>query len=301
MNARLTYVYGVVHEDAVLAGAEERDGPPAELRGVTGVAGAPVHTVRHAGLAALTSPVPAEDFDEAGLRRHLEDMAWLEAAARAHQGVVDHAARTACVLPLRLGTVCHDEEGVRRLLDEGHDRFSAAIAALEGRVEWGVKVFTETEPETKEPQEPAAPSPTTGDGTGAGGTGTGTGSGTRTRTVPSRGAGRAYLRQRGQARRTEEERTARADACARGVHDILAGLAERHRLHRPQHPELSGERAENLLNAAYLVPDGQSSAEFARRVTELAESKKGVRIELTGPWAPYSFAEVVTRDAPAHG
>lgn len=278
----MQYVY------AVLRAQDAASQPPP---GVHGIGDAPVGLVQHAGLAALTSPVPAEEFDEAGLRRNLEDLDWLERTARAHQGVVAGAAQEAGVLPLRLTTVCRDEAGVRRLLDEGRPRFDAALEALSGRVEWGVKVFADNDGREAAARAPGQhPAPETRSG-GADGTSRG-----RARSAPAAGAGRAYLRQRSTARRASEERAVRSDAAARRVHSALSGLADRTRLHRPQHPRLSGVTAENLLNAAYLVPQ-EHAGTFAERVRALAEHERDVRIELTGPWAPYSFAEAVTEDA----
>src|SRR5258707_13136802 len=56
------------------------------LPGLAGVAGAPVRLVDADGLTAVVSDVTLEDFGEGALRRNLEDMAWLEAVARAHHG-----------------------------------------------------------------------------------------------------------------------------------------------------------------------------------------------------------------------
>lgn len=280
-GAQLMYVYTVLRaRDAA------PEGPPPVSGTAAGVAGAPVRAVRHGGLAALAGPVPRAEFDEAGLRRNLEDMDWLERTARAHQGVVADAAESADVLPLRLATVCRDEEGVRRLLDEGRERFTAALDALTGRVEWGVKVFAET-PQAPSPQTaetPSAQTPRAANAPRGGG-----------RPAPPSGSGRAYLRQRSSARQAGERRAARSEACAREVHEELTPLADQHRLHRPQNPKLSGMAADNLLNAAYLVPQERSRA-FAERVGDLTAREEGVRIELTGPWAPYSFAEAMTEE-----
>jgi hypothetical protein len=44
-----------------------------------------------------------------------------------------------------------------------------------------------------------------------------------------------------------------------------------------------------ILNAAYLL-DSARREDFAAAVTALAGRHPGVRLELTGPWPPYSFA-----------
>ncbi|MGW2331942.1 GvpL/GvpF family gas vesicle protein [Streptomyces sp. NPDC001700] len=246
----LEYAYAIVRE---------ADTPRSALERVRGVAGEPVRAVRHLGLAVLAGPVPAADFDEGPLRARLEDLTWLEGVARAHQQVVDTAGADTCVIPVRMATVCRGEEGLRRLLASGQDRFTAALDRLEGRVEWGVKVYAAPAPAQEPSAEPSAAI-----------------------------SGRDYLRRRGAQRRASEQRWEHSEEGARRVHETLTALAEGARLHPPQDVRLSGEADRNVLNAAYLLPREDSEA-FAERVGQLAGRESGLRLELTGPWAPYSF------------
>lgn len=72
----------------------------------------------------------------------------------------------------------------------------------------------------------------------------------------------------------------------------LGDLAAESRLHRPQDPQLSGLPGENVLNAAYLV-DEREVDQFVARAGRLgADAAAGVRVIVTGPWAPYSFADL---------
>ncbi|GAA1725672.1 GvpL/GvpF family gas vesicle protein [Streptomyces yatensis] len=265
MTEGLRYAYAVVRDTA--APQAPLDALTA-LEDVPGVAGEPVVAVRHQGLAVLAGAVPAEDFDEGPLRERLEDMAWLEKVARTHQRVVDTVGAESCVIPVRLATVCQGEEGLRRMLATGRERFASALDRLEGRVEWGVKAYAAT----PAPQEPPAP-----DGPPAG-----------TPNAPGGMSGRDYLRRRKAQRQAAERRWGDTEEGARLVHETLSGLAERARLHPPQDPRLSGVSDRNVLNAAYLVRR-EDGAAFAERVGELAGRTAALRVELTGPWAPYSF------------
>lgn len=261
----LRYVYAVTRP----AG----ESLPAELRGV---ADALVRTVRDDDLVAVVSAVPVDDFDEAPLRAHLEDLAWLERTARAHERVVDAVASSACAIPLRLATVYRDDAGVRRMLGRGRERFVQALERLDGRIEWGVKAYAAPGPSGQ--RRAAAVTPA-----GAGATAE-----TGARQVRS---GRDYLRERLKARRGEEAGWERAADFARRLHTELSRHAEDARLHRPQDSQLSDIPGRNILNAAYLVPR-ESAADFADLVRGLgADEAADVRVELTGPWAPYSFAE----------
>ncbi|MFJ2201210.1 GvpL/GvpF family gas vesicle protein [Streptomyces violaceusniger] len=274
MTEGLRYAYAVVRDtDAPEAALDVLT----TLEQVPGVAGEPVVAVRHLGLAVLAGTVPAEDFDEGPLRERLEDMAWLEKVARTHQRVVDTAGAESCVIPVRLATVCQGEEGLRRMLATGRERFASALDRLEGRVEWGVKAYAAT----PAPEEPPAPK----------------GPATGTPNAPGGMSGRDYLRRRKAQRQAAERRWGDTEEGARLVHDTLSGLAERARLHPPQDPRLSGVSDRNVLNAAYLVRR-EDSAAFAERVGELAGRTAALRVELTGPWAPYSFTAPDETDAP---
>ncbi len=227
---------------------------------LVGVAGAPAYALGHGDLAAVVSAVSADDFDEVPLKDNLENLDWLSDTARAHETVVAAVASVACPLPLRLATVCRDDDGVRRMLDADRERFRRTLDRLDGRVEWGVKLYAE------------ATAPAVPDASG---------------TAPA--TGRDYLRRRLQERRTSERSWESADAVARRLHEELSRHAEAVRLHRPQQGQLAECPGQNILNAAYLVPR-EDSAAFVETVNSLKPDEPGLRAELTGPWAPYSFA-----------
>jgi hypothetical protein len=247
---------------------------PAVLAGLTGVAGAPVEQVEQDGLVAVVSPVPAADFAETPLRDHLEDLDWLAATARAHESVTGTLGTATSPLPLRLATVFRDDAGVRGMLDAQRQQLVAALERLRGRVEWGVKVYAVPE---------------------AAGTG-GTPAGDR----PKAASGRDYLRQRRDRRRTQEQSLQQAEEFAQRLHRALLPHASDARLHRLQNSELSAGPGRNVFNAAYLVEKDEAE-EFAALVyrTGAGATDSGPAVELTGPWAPYSFSAPVDAGAPA--
>lgn len=226
---------------------------------LTGVGGDPPRLVPHHDLVAVVSHVPEADFAEEPLRAHLEDLDWLTAVARAHQGVIDALTTVTTPLPLRLATVFRDDSGIRAMMEAREDDFRRALDRLEGRVEWGVKVFVESEP-----AEPAA-------------------------AAARPASGRDYLRSRRRHSEAHEERWQRAEAFARDLHERLTRHSEDVRLHPAQNPALSGASGQNVLNAAYLVPRA-SCEEFVELVDRTKDETPGIRVELTGPWAAYSFS-----------
>ncbi|GAA3486611.1 GvpL/GvpF family gas vesicle protein [Streptomyces cremeus] len=257
--AELRYVYAVTRPfEGVL---------PEE--GGRGLDGEPPRLLHHDGLVAVVSPVPAADFDEVPLKAHLEDLDWLAATARTHQAVVTALTAVTTPLPLRLATLCRDDDGVRRLLEDGRARFVRALERLDGRVEWGVKVYANAA--RKAPEEAAPKAPPSPD---------------------EPGAGRSYLQQRLAQKRSRETESRNADALCRKLHAELSETAEAALLHRLQDGRISGRTGQNVLNAAYLVPRADSEA-FVEQVQALSPPDGGsVTVELTGPWAPYSFAGI---------
>ncbi|WP_328446385.1 GvpL/GvpF family gas vesicle protein [Streptomyces sp. NBC_00386] len=192
---------------------------------LAGVGGVPPRLLRHDGLIAVVGSVPERDFDAEPLRRRLEDVHWLEATARAHQGVIDALTAVTSPLPLRLATVLRDDSGVRVMMDERREDFERTLDRLDGRVEWDVKVYAE-----------------------------------------------------------KADFSGKSGEFTRRLHGTLSECAEENRLLTPRNPEEGSQ----ILDAAYLVPRADSG-EFLERVNGSVGEEPGMRVELTGPWAAYSF------------
>ncbi|MEE1805076.1 GvpL/GvpF family gas vesicle protein [Streptomyces sp. BE133] len=263
MTEAITYAYAV---------ARDADGSLEEaLSGLPGVAEAPVHLVRveHSDdVVVAVSPVPERDFQEAALRTHLEDLDWLESVARAHHRVIEALAARTAVLPLRLATVYLDDERVRLMLRARYEAFAGRLSDLAAQVEWGVKIYVEAAAES---ESPAAP-PTDAGLTDAG-----------------LSPGRAYLSQRRAQRHAREDAYRGAEQAAERVEAAAHAYAVDRVQHRPQQGELARGPGENVINDAYLVPL-QHAEDFRADAMQAAEGLPGVRVEVTGPWAPYSFA-----------
>jgi hypothetical protein len=236
---------------------------------LSGVGGGPVRPVEAAGLMAIVEDVGLDTCGESALHRNLEDLAWLEAAARAHHRVIDAAEQLAPVVPMRLATVYSDDAGVSTVLAERGPDFRQALRRIGTRREWGVKAYA------------VPPSEHAGAAAGP--------PAARARTGAGAGAGAAYLQRRRSELSADAGARQAALHSAQQVHYELSGLAAESRLHAPQAPQLTGIREPMLLNAAYLL-DAERGDDFAAAVSALAERYPGVRLELTGPWPPYSFA-----------
>jgi gas vesicle protein GvpL/GvpF len=227
------------------------------LAELTGVGHGPVRTLARSGVLAVVSAVDAARFAEEPLRHHLEDLHWLEATARAHHGVIDALVARHDIAPLRLATLYRDEANLLGMLEQRADQLRAVLRGIRGRVECGVKGYAVA----ATPEPPRHARVDTGPGT-------------------------AYLLRRRAARDEAARGLAEAREQAEQLHRCVASVSCAARRYPPQDPSLAGTRDEMVLNAAYLV-ERASVAELGERVDRSAGPR--LRLQLTGPWAPYSF------------
>jgi hypothetical protein len=242
-----------------LYGVTAQGEPPA----VPGVAeGHAPRTVGAAGLVALVSTVPLGEFGEAGLKRNLNDLGWLERVARAHEQVLEAALPEAPIVPMRLCTVYRSEDQLQAQLEDRRQELADTLAQLDGRGEWGVKVTADRDRLAARLRERVEHRPV--------------------------GVGGAYLGRKQQERKLRDEVDATLDAAVRDSHARLEEWAAATKLLPPQRAELSGHTGEMVLNGAYLV-DHDRLEGFRQVVDELARQYTGLAFELTGPWPPFNF------------
>jgi hypothetical protein len=243
-------------------------GPDGEvdLSWLAGVGEAGVRAITCSELTVLASDVSLAEFGEAALRRNLENLDWLDEVAREHHYVIDAAARLFPLLPTRLATVYTGDAALCGALARRQDQLRGTLRRVGGRVEWGVKAYA-----AENDRAERAANRDGGD------------------TEPGGGAGLAYLRRRRAQLSADREVTSAAVRTAQAMHADLAAKAIDTRLHPPQSVRLSGTRQPMLLNAAYLT-DAADGPAFTGAVAGQATAHPELRVELTGPWPPYSFA-----------
>lgn len=245
--------------------ADECDAVPVGCSGVD--SSGEVEVIREGEFAAVVSPVPLTEFSDERLREHLNDVGWVERVARAHENVLERTLENATVLPLRLCTLYKDRAGVSRMLREQEPALRQALEGLEGRREWGAKLFVDAERLAQAAAADAGAASTSGDSSGA-----------------------AYLARRQQERQISGRARELGDSVAQEVHSRLERVSEAARANPPQRPEAHGRDARMLLNGAYLVAR-EREAELQAEIDSLHErwEESGFELELTGPWPPYNF------------
>jgi Gas vesicle synthesis protein GvpL/GvpF len=236
------YVYGLMRAE---------DGRRAE----TALTGASVEAIELDGVCALVTTLGEGDLT---LRRE---------SALAHSDTLQTAFKHGPVLPVRFGTVLHDEQAIRdELLAPRSATLRARLEALEGLSEMQVKATYV--------EEPLLRSIVGGDQRLAR-------SAARIRQLPPAATHFERLRL-GETIYNEVE--ARRHEDSQELVEALAPLAVAVSVRQPRH-----ERA--VLNASFLVADDRLET-FDSEVERLAEREaERIRFKLIGPMPAHSFAE----------
>jgi hypothetical protein len=255
VTGELRYLYAVAAASARAAIAA------ADLRGIDG---SRVRVVVEGALLAVTSVVPATDYEEAPLNERLQDLEWLAPRAAAHQEVNARLLDLAgAVIPLTFGAIYRGTDGVRELLRARADDLADRLRSVDGRAEWIVSI---------ERDGPDAPP---GDATRA-----------LDAEIAAAAPGRAFLLGKRRDEVMREERRMRDVAIAEEARATIEAIAER--VYRE--PLIDDPSAAAVVRFSVLAPRARE-VELGDVVRRLGATGtlQGYRVRLSGPWPAYRF------------
>lgn len=231
----------------------------------------PLFPIEAEGLIAAVSRVPMVDFAEEALNELVTDLPRLAPLVVRHEGAVRtlYAAAPALV-PMAFGAVYREPEGVVRFLTAEAERLASLLDAVRGRQEWGVKVFADAAELRSAAERSSAALRALDD---------------EARTA---GPGRAYLLQRKREEMLASETRGLLGAALETIMELLGADSNATRL--DDIPRDQDGPTELVLKAAFLIEGGAAQA-FQARAAEMKDAylSQGLSVEVTGPWAPYSF------------
>lgn len=178
---------------------------------------------------------------------------------RAHDAVIRRLGHAVdAVLPARFGAIAPDEAILCERLRRSSAGLREALARVRGREQMILRLYAVGVPTG---ERDAAP-----ESTGAPDAG-----------PEATGAGTRYLRDRARSRQAAAE-VRELEA----LRPVLDPLVSAERIERHDTPPL-------LASVYHLVARG-TAGEYERAVEEAARRLHGVRVTISGPWAPYAFA-----------
>ena len=230
-----------------------------------GIAEADVRTIAFHDLQVVVSDLAVDSFGEAAWAEHGEDTRWVAPIAEAHHEVLQHLVDHGDVLPLHLPGIYPSDEALIAALESSRSHLERAWRFLAGRVEWSLQVFP-----TAASRESEAPAPR---------------------------SGREYLERRRSQQDARNEQRGRRELLLANTHEALARESAASVVRAPLDGVVTGREEPMLLNSAYLVP-----REEEQRFLRVAEEHHnqlvvdaGMRVEVSGPWPPYSFVGAAER------
>src|SRR5262245_703462 len=248
-----TYVYCAVR-------ARRR---PALARGRRGVPGSQPTRAVDLGdaLWLIVATVALSDYGAGPVERRLSDLDWVSRCAMAHEAVVEDAARSGPVIPMKLFTLFSSDERARAHVARKRAKIARLLEFVAGRQEWAVRVSVDERRAARRLADRAPAS------------------------APASGTG-FLLRKRAER---DAARHALEDT-ARQAERIFEELAQVATDARRRTPVVSTTAIRVVLDAAFLVPDKAARA-FRKIAAEHAKARAGdgVEVSLTGPWPPYTF------------
>ncbi|MHB8069369.1 MAG: GvpL/GvpF family gas vesicle protein [Desulfobaccales bacterium] len=243
--------------------------PPLPLEG-RGLNGSPLQVISFQHLAAVCCQVPLEDFCGPDAEERLRDLSWIGPWAIHHQEVVAGVMLHSPVLPARFGTIFSSPATLDKVLQLHEDTIVRFLERVADQQEWAVKGLLDR-------------------------------SGAKERMYSlqlAREAKRLEALPPGQRYFQEQHLRAAGDQqlqqwlqeiCGELWTDLLnyAGeVRKRQLLSR----KATGSHKDMIMNWAYLVPEN-AVADFRTRIREANAlwAHRGLVLECTGPWPPYSF------------
>jgi hypothetical protein len=196
------------------------------------------------------SSVDAVTFSR-DLESNMENLEWLAMHGVRHQQVVGEIAQRETVVPARFGTLFSSQAALLQDVQSRKSALKRVFARIADSDEWGVKIFADEQP---------LPPPSR-------------------QTVHS---GREYLQQKAARIKERPERDDRdVQEFAGALEKVASGSAPA--------GKVSGTQPGLLWQATFLVARSRRS-QWDRVLQDFLKQWEGRRrIEVTGPWPPYSF------------
>ncbi|MEI8004939.1 MAG: GvpL/GvpF family gas vesicle protein [Bacteroidota bacterium] len=118
---------------SIIKASEEPTQITEVLSGLRGISGANLEFVQCADIIAVTCS--AERKEVVADRSNTLDYA----------GVIDELSKTCTLLPVRFGSVMESEDDILKMLERNYQGIQNNLDKVEGKVEFGLKVFCDTE------------------------------------------------------------------------------------------------------------------------------------------------------------
>lgn len=236
--------------------------------------GIKAHPIFFSGTYALVSWVSPDDFSEDNLKKHLADMGWVEKNIRLHEKVIEEIMKDQAVLPFKFGTVFENEANVEKLLKTNNTEFKVVLASLDGKEEWGLKIYCNSEyfkdalcRENDRISE-------------------------IDKEITAAGKGKAYFLKKKKDEIIKDVINEKISEYTKDCFERLKVTVVDTKINNILPKEVTEKKEDMVLNAAFLI-NNKRIKEFENVLAYLKTkyTDKGLIFDCTGPWPPYNFCK----------
>lgn len=232
-----------------------------------------IQMIPYKNISAVAVKVGLDDFIEENFKAKIEkDPTWLEEKILRHNHIISKLAEKTTVVPLKFGTIFKSKKAVEEMLEEKYQNFLKIIFNLNGKKEWGVKIYCDMD---KLKTELVTTNQFIKD---------------IDMSIKNKPEGVAYFLTRKRETLILEESEKKMEEYATTIHGTLAKLTDKNCLNKLQPRELTKKKSDMILNGAYLIQNSKVD-EFQSKVSELKQIYEnfGLKFKISGPWPAYSF------------
>lgn len=233
-----------------------------------------VCTFPYKDIEAIITEVNSKEFNPKRIESKLEDLKWAEEKVRNHENIIEKAMKGGPVIPLKFLTLYKSKVSLNNILKKKYKEFRTLLNKLKEKVEWGLKVFLAdrekfTKTIEKEDEEIAK----------------------MKAEIFSKPEGAKYFLEKQLEGKISTKVDEQLDKYIKDIYEVFTPFSVEKPVINKLLPEgLMDKRGEMILNMSYLILE-EKVGEFQRTVRRIHEyySPKGLWLEYTGPWPPYSF------------
>jgi hypothetical protein len=192
--------------------------------------------------------------------------------ALAYAGVVEILAQQFPLLPMRYGSVMESNDSIAKMLERNYFEFQQNLLKVEGKMEYGLKIFCNSETLQAEIKAKS-----------------GIDAKTTLNGAPDikNSVYRDYVNQKLKAHRFEEMMLAYVDAVINEITGNLKRLDAVSKIKKMTTPS-------NIIDAVFLLEKNKKS-ELIRSIEELQKQYPLMKFVLTGPWPPFNFVDLTVK------
>ncbi len=266
--AELVYLYGLIPTEQA-----EAEALPAS-KGLDGQHN--IQTLLLGGLTAIVCHLDPQVYSEEVIKEKLSnDMEWLQHKAFHHHEMLLSLQERYTIVPMKFCTIYSDEESLKKTINEHAEAIKQTLILLKGNEEWNLKIYCDDEELKKhvllhnskidEHQQKISQLP----------------------------PGRQFFERKKIEKLVHQELENEKNRICESLHEKLNQFSIKDTVKKNWSKEVTGREDSMSWNSVYLLPADKVES-FLEEVHASNETmaESGWRLEASGPWPPYHFANL---------